>query len=108
MSMADQLWRDLKTLKQEILDLKQLKKANSVSRYYVYKVEMDADYHSDWKITYKDGSQPIVAEVLSDATNSLSTPSGNVQYLFTYGHMSSNITILSTREIESVEGLPWP
>lgn len=107
MSMADQMWRELKTLRQEILDLKQVKKANCESKYYVYEVDMGSEYHSDWKITYKDGEQPIVAEVLSDATNSLSTPSGNVQYLFTYGHMSSNITILSTREIESVEGLPW-
>ena len=107
MSMSDQLWRDVRHLKQEILDLKQVKKANCASRYFVYEVEMGDEYYADWKITYKDGNQPIIAEVLSDATNALSSPAGNIQYLFTYSHMSSTIIILSTREIEKVEGVPW-
>ncbi len=107
MSLGDDLWRAVRHLQQEILDLKQVKPANCASKYYVYEVEMTGEYYADWKITYKDGDQPIIAEVLSDATNALSSPSGNVQYLFTYSHMSSTIIILSTREIDNVEGVPW-
>lgn len=105
MNIGEAMWREFKTLKQELLDLKQMKPANCASKYYIFEIPASAEYYAYWRITYKDGTQPIIAEVLSDATTSLSSPSGNTQYLFAYSQMSSMIKILSTREIESVVGV---
>lgn len=104
MIISDELWKKFKTMRQEILDLKQTKKASCASKYFEYKVNTFT-YYNVWEITYKDGTQPIISEVLSYANSSLSVPSGNIQYLFTFSQAISDITILSTREIESVEGI---
>ena len=104
MIISDELWRKFKTMRQEILDLKQLKKASCASKYYEYNVNT-FNYYNAWKITYKSGNQPIISEVLSYADSSLSVPVGNIQYLFTFSQAITDITILSTREIESVEGV---
>lgn len=104
MIISNELWRKFKNMRQEILDLKQTKKASCASKYYEYKVNT-FNYYSVWEITYKDGNQPIISEVLSYADSSLSIPYNNIQYLFTFSQAISDITILSTREIESVVGI---
>lgn len=104
MIISDELWRKYKKLKQEILDLKQVKKANVVSKYYTY-TKSGGTYYNIWRITYKSGKQPIIAEVLSYSDTALSTPSGNIQYLFSYSQAITEITILSTREVEEIEGI---
>jgi hypothetical protein len=104
MIISDELWKKFKTMRQEILDLKQLKKASCASKYYEFDVNTFTPYNV-WLITYKDGNQPIISEVLSFANSSLSIPNNNQQYLFTFSQTVSKITILSTREIESVEGV---
>lgn len=103
MIISNELWRKIKNLRQELLNLKQIKKANCASKYFIYTLSGDSYFY--WKITYKDGSQPIIADVFSDAITSLSTPSGNIQYLFFYAQYPASITIFSTREIESVVGI---
>lgn len=104
MIISDELWKKYKKLRQEILDLKQVKKANVVSKYYTY-TQSGGQYYNSWRITYKPGKQPIIAEVLSYSDTALSTPSGNTQYLFSYSQAITEITILSTREIEEIEGI---
>ena len=103
MIIANELWKKLKTMKQELLNLKQIKKANCASKYYTYTVSGQNYFY--WKITYKNGSQPIIAEVFSDAITSLSSPSGNTQYLFFYSQYPASITVFSTREIQSIVGM---
>ena len=104
MIISKELWRKYKNLKQELLDLKQIKRANCVSKYYTYTYTSDLDYYS-WQITYKSGSQPIIAEVLAYSDTALSAPNGNTQYLFSYSQAEREITILSTREIDNVVGI---
>ena len=103
MIISNEMWKKLKSMKQELLDLKQIKKANCVSKYYTFTKE--GEYYYNWQITYKNGSQPIIAEVLSDAATALSVPVGNKQYLFFYAQYPASITILSTREVESIVGI---
>lgn len=103
MIISNDLWRKFKNMKQEILNLKQIKKANCASKYYVK--TFSGENYFNWQITYKDGSQPIVAEVLADAAVSLSSPSNNKQYLFFYAQYAATVTVLSTREIESIVGI---
>lgn len=105
MNISNEMWRKFKNLKQEILNLKQIKKANCASAYYEFEIPMLSTYYSNWRIYYKAGSQPIVAEVISDAACALSSPLNDTQILFTFSHWSSTIKILSTREIDHVEGL---
>lgn len=104
MIISNEMWQELKRMKQEILDLKQVKKASSVSKYYIH-TESAGQYYNSWKITYKDGIQPIIAEVLSYSDTALSSPSGNEQYLFSYSQAINDITVLSTREIIKIEGI---
>ncbi len=96
--------KKLKTLRQEILDLKQTKKASCASKYYTY-TQSSGSYYNVWQITYKDGKQPIISEVLSYANSSLSVPNNNKQYIFTFSQSAASITVLSTREIESIAGI---
>lgn len=101
MIIASEMWKKFKNMKQEILNLKQIKKANCASKYYTYTVS--GQYYYNWQITYKAGDQAIIAEVYSDAITSLSATSNNKQYLFFYAQYPASITILSTREILSVD-----
>ena len=103
MIISNEAWRKFKNLKQELLNLKQIKKANCASRYYTY--TLSGDQYFNWRIVYKKGVQPIVAEVIADAAVSLSAPQNDTQYLFFYAQYPASITILSTREIESVVGI---
>ena len=103
MIISDELWRKIKNLRQEILNLKQVKKANCASKYYIY--EVSGDYYNSWLITYKTGTQPIIAEVFSYADTSMSAPNGNQQYVFSFSQTISDLTIFSTRGIDSVVGI---
>lgn len=103
-SLADDLWRRLKNLKLELLRLKQKKRAGTTSRYYTYKVFGD-NYYNAWLITYENGNQPIITEVLSYYDTSLSTPSNNQQYIFSFSQASAELTVLSTRKITRVNGI---
>lgn len=104
MIISDEFWRIIKNLKQEILNLKQVKKANCASKYYVYTISSQT-YYNNWLITYKAGDQPIIAEAFSYADTSMSAPSNNQQYVFSFSQVITDITILSTREIDSVVGV---
>lgn len=103
-SLANDLWQRLKNLKLELLQLKQKKRASTTTKYYIYKVSGD-EFHNAWLIQYEDGSQPIVTEVLSYYDTSLSAPSGNSQYIFSFSQASAELTVLSTRKIAKVSGL---
>ena len=104
MVVAEELWQKLKGFKRELLNLKQSKKVSTNCKYFIYKVSGDTTHYS-WKITYKAGSQPIISEVYSYYTTSMSVPSGNEQYIFSFSQESAELTVLSTREIQSVVGL---
>ncbi len=104
MVIAEELWSKLKNFKREILNLKQSKKVGTVCKYYSYKVTGDS-FHYAWLVTYKDGDQPIISEVYSYYHTSMSVPSGNTQYIFSFSQASAQLTVFSTREIESVVGL---
>lgn len=101
MIISQKAWQELNAIKQEVLDLKQIKKASSASKYYI-STGSSSTYHNYWLITYKAGNQPIISEVLSYSDTALSAPSGNQQYLFSYSQVISSVTVLSTREIESI------
>jgi len=101
MIISKELWRKYKNMKQELLNLKQIKKANCASKYYITTYEPSV-YTTKYQITYKSGIQPIIAEALSDGQTSLATPVGNTQYLFFFAQYKADITILSTREVESI------
>lgn len=101
MIISNELWKKLKNLKQELLNLKQIKKASSASKYFISTVS--APSSSILKITYKSGTQPIITEALTDASIAFSTPSNNIQYLSTFTQYASKITIFSTREIDKIE-----
>ena len=101
MIVSNEMWKKFKNMKQELLNLKQIKKANCASKYFEFTVS--GQYYYNWQITYENGSQPIIAEVISNAITSLSTPSNNKQYLFFYAQYPATITIYSTRKIISVE-----
>ena len=105
MNISDEMWRKFKNMRQEILDLKQSKKASCASKYYTFTQGAGGNYYNVWLITYKAGDQPIISEVLSYSNSSLSAPSGNQQYLFTFSQSVSSITILSTREVDSIVGI---
>lgn len=102
--LANDLWRKLKNIKLELLQLKQRKRASTTSKYYIYNVSGDT-YYNAWLIEYKDGIQPIVTEVLSYYDTSLTTPSNNQQYIFSFSQASAELTVLSTREIIRVTGV---
>ena len=97
-------WQELKNMKRELLNLKQVKRASTTSKYFVYNVSGD-QWYTSWLISYKDGTQPIITEVLSYQKTSLSSPVGNEQYIFSFAQASAELTVLSTREIISVEGI---
>ena len=103
-SLTDTLQIRLKGYKRELLNLKQVKRASTNSRYFIYKVTGDQVYYS-WLITYADGDQPIITEVLSYYDTSLSAPATNQQYIFSFSQASAQLTVLSTRQIESVVGI---
>lgn len=100
MIIADNLWREFKRLKQELLDLKQVKKASCASKYFTKEITQPQSFII--KITYKSGSQPIITEALTDAAVAFSNPVGNVQYMSTFSQYASDIILFSTREIESI------
>ena len=104
MIIGNEFWRKIKNLRQEILNLKQIKKANCASKYFVY-TESGGTYYNKWLITYKSGEQPIISEVFSYADTSMSAPSGNQQYVFSFSQTITSITVLSTREIDSIVGI---
>jgi hypothetical protein len=104
MIVGQKFYQELNNLEQEVLDLKQIKQASSASKYYS-KTGSSGSYHNYWRITYKDGTQPIISEVLSYSDTALSTPVGNQQYLFSYSQATTSVTVLSTREIDSIIGL---
>lgn len=104
MIISQKFYQELNDLEQEVLALKQIKKASSASKYYT-KTGTSGSYHNYWQITYKDGTQPIISEVLSYSDTALSTPVGNKQYLFSYSQVITSVTVLSTREIESIVSL---
>lgn len=105
MSLAyDDFYKRLKGYKQELLQLKQVKRASTNSKYYIYKASGDNLYFT-WLVTYKDGDQPIIAEVLSYYDTSMSAPSGNQQYIFSFAQASAELTVLSTREVQSITGI---
>lgn len=104
MVVAEELWNKLKGFKKELLNLKQVKKVGTNCRYFIYNVSGDTT-HFAWRITYKDGTQPIISEVYSYYTTSLTVPVGNQQYIISFSQASAELTVLSTREIESVVGL---
>lgn len=101
MRIADSLWKEYKFLKQELLNLKQIKKASCASKYFSTTIPQPQSMIV--KITYKDGEQPIITEALTDAATAFSTPSGNTQYMSTFSQYASEIILFSTREIEKVE-----
>lgn len=103
MIISNEMWKKLKSLKQELLDLKQVKKASSASTYYTSTITQPNSMVV--KIVYKDGSQPIITEALTDASVAFSTPSGNVQYMSSFSQYPSKVVLFSTREIESVEAV---
>lgn len=102
--LKDTMQIRLKGYKQELLNLKQSKRASTNSKYYTYTVS-SGSAHNAWLITYAAGDQPILTEVLSYYDTSLSAPSGNQQYIFSFSQVSSQVTVLSTRKIVSVVGL---
>lgn len=104
MIISDEMWREAKHMKQEVLDLKQTKKANVASKYYVF-TQSGSTYYNAWQITYKNGTQPIISEVLSYSDTALSAPIGDTQYLFLFSQSVDKITVLSTREIISIVGI---
>jgi len=104
MMLYDEFITRLKNYKRELLQLKQVKRASTNSKYYTYSVSGDT-FYSAWLVTYKAGDQPIVSEVLSYYNTSLSVPSGNQQYIFSFSQASAQLTVLSTREIQSVVGI---
>lgn len=104
MILGNEFWQKVKNMRQEILNLKQVKKANCASKYYIYTAG-DGSYYTKWLITYKAGTQPIISEVFSYADTSLSAPSGNQQYVFSFAQVATSITVLSTREIDTVVGV---
>ena len=103
MIISDEMWRQLKTMRQEILDLKQTKKASCASKYFLKTVIQPESMVL--KITYKAGTQPIITEALTDASTAFSTPNGNIQYLSTFSQYASEIILFSTREILKIEGV---
>lgn len=106
MITENEMWRKFKNMKQEILNLKQIKKASCASIYYEYTLELrNSDWHYDWQIFYKQGKQPIVAEIVSDAYSILSTPQNDMQYLYIYVQYETTLKIFSTREIDKIVGL---
>ena len=100
MIISNEMWKKIKTLKQELLDLKQTKKASCASKYYEKTISQPASMVI--RITYKSGSQPIITEAVTDAAVAFSTPSGNTQYMTTFSQYASEIVLFSTREIDSV------
>lgn len=101
MIISDEMWKKMRRMKNELLDLKQIKKASCVSRYYTKTITQPNSMII--KIYYKSGSQPIITEAISDAATAFSAPSGNVQYMSSFSQYATEIILFSTREIESVE-----
>lgn len=104
MVISEELWQRLKQFKRELLNLKQSKRISTNCRYYMYNVSGDT-FHNAWQITYKSGDQAIITEVFSYYHTSMSVPNGNTQYIFSFSQASAQLTVLSTREIQSVVGL---
>jgi len=104
MVIAEELWKKLKDFKRELLNLKQSKKVGTNCRYFIYKVSGDTTHYS-WRVTYKDGDQPIISEVYSYYDTSMTVPVANQQYIISFSQASAELTVLSTREIDSVVGL---
>lgn len=103
-NLAEDLWKRLKGYKQELLNLKQVKRVSTNSKYYIFKVEGNV-YYNTWEITYEAGDQPIISELLSYYDSSLSVPVNNKQYIFSFAQVASEITVLSTRKIISIRGI---
>ena len=104
MAIGEDMWKRLKILKLELLQLKQKKRASTTSKYFIYKLSGDV-YYNIWEIVYEDSSQPIITEVLSYYDTALATPVGNKQLIFSFAQATAQMTVLSTRKIISVTGI---
>lgn len=101
MIISNEMWRKFKNMKQELLDLKQIKKASCSSRYFMKTITQPQSMVI--KITYKSGKQPIITEAISDTATAFSNPVGNIQYMSSFSQYASEIILFSTREIENIE-----
>ena len=97
----DELWRKIKRLRQEVLNLKQVKRVGTTTKFYSYSISEVTSMTV--KITYKAGNNPILTDVLGDISGALSSPVNNEQYFFLYTQYYASMMIVSTREILRVE-----
>ena len=98
----------IKQLEQELTALKSVKKISSTVSVSVYPRRELPSGHNMCKITYKEGDQPIITEVIgSRFAWMIGEPIGNVQYIKLADNISEYGTpsVYSTREIIKVEAL---
>lgn len=105
MNNDQDLQNTIKELQREILELKTAKKAGLLLKTFIYRDENYNYATGLHKITYEDGTQPIIMTRPQSSTNlTFFTPEGNEQYFYWSGSgITAAITVLATRKVVSIE-----
>lgn len=100
----DTLQQEMIRLERMIHDLKQAKNAGTLVKTFNYSdTSADSSSPGIHKITYADGSMPIITEIYAGTSITLFTPEGNEQYYYVISQGVADVMIISTRPIVSVE-----
>ena len=98
----------IKSLEQELTDLKTGKKISSSVNFSLYHAKTLPETHNRFRITYADGDQPIITDIVGGRFGFyVDKPRGNTQEFKIIQDISEAgiPNILSTREIVKVEAL---
>ena len=108
MDGAQEFAARIKRLEQELTNLKSGKRIISTVKFNRYYNRTLPETHNAFKITYANGDQPIITDIVGGRFIwMVSTPVNNTQYIkLAFGIGEAGIpNILSTREIVKVEAL---
>lgn len=101
--MENTLQARIKKLQQEVLALKTAKKAGLLVKSYSYNDSAFNISPGLYKITYDDGTQPIITFDYSSSKGTMFAPEGNEQYLSYVSPGIIELNLQSTRPIINVE-----
>lgn len=103
--MKETLQIGLAKANKELLDLKTSGRASPAIKMYEKTFQAPSG-KATYRITYGQGNQPIITEVIRNNDwgwgNCLSNESSNSQLLFTSGFGTNTVTVVSTRPITSI------
>lgn len=109
MNKEQLLQQQISNLERELLELKTAHRVSSLLRAFTFVPEGQAvEIRPTYQVNYADGDTPIITEFIYGMAGQsvpivAETPSGNTQRFQALYYSGQYLTIISTREILSVE-----